>query len=693
MENLEKFLLILEEVSQSHNYEKLSMITEEDTTQFSDKEKKLYAKLLFMQGKNCLVHDEKKALELFQKAISFDSTSVEVHFEIGLYFLKRGQLRAKSQDFEFAYSSFKECLALDPLHIQASKNLATTSAWLGYYLQNSDYFAEAERALIFIEKSVLAGRGETPFYFYWTWATCYYLSGKFSGEVLDFKQAIEKYRQALKYEKGEPSFWNGYAHTLLAIALLIESQEYLLEAVLYLEKSLALLPNDSQTLFYLGYAYHELFELSGKEELYMKALQAYESSYLLEPHNLELRLHFGNLLVSYGRLWHDQEAIEAAVEKYNEDIEVLNSNPLLLSGQAEALMLLGMYQDDLSLLMKAKEKVVQALDLSFEHADIWGSYARVLFELGKYFQDESYFKQSEQKFNYALSLDNRKAHLWFGLSKTQFALYDLKLDIIAAEHAAESASKAVALRKMLPILWSNWAVCLIQLATATEHHHYLESAIEKLETALSLLDKEEDHFLYLETLYHLGYALDFLADLQLDGAGYQKAIQILSHVVEKEPTYYEARAALAFTMLHLGEFSDDVNILSDALIHFQILIQEDPEDSHLLANYGLLYLNLAYLSKDIGRPEHEEFFFDKAEEKLSLSASLGSASSYYHLACLHSMKGQFEVSMYYIEKCETFEVLPSLDNMLQDDWLEYLKDTEAFLEFIKRLKAKQISDS
>jgi tetratricopeptide (TPR) repeat protein len=246
---------------------------------------------------------------------------------------------------------------------------------------------------------------------------------------------------------------------------------------------------------------------------------------------------------------------------------------------------------------------------------------------------------------------------------------------------------------MQPLYWSNWAVCLLQLAEILENRQYIEAAIDKLQSALSLLDKDEEHYLYLETLYHYGYALDFLGDFDLENAPYQKAIQILMHVVEKEPSYFQARYTLASALLHLGELSDDVNVLQEALVHFQILADEDPEDYVVIADFGVAYLNLAYLTKDTGRPQAEEYFLTQAEEKLSLSASLGGSHSYYYLACLFSMKGQFDVAMHFIEKAELFAVLPSLDDLLNDEWLEALKNTAQFAQFIHRLKTRNISES
>jgi tetratricopeptide (TPR) repeat protein len=327
-----------------------------------------------------------------------------------------------------------------------------------------------------------------------------------------------------------------------------------------------------------------------------------------------------------------------------------------------------------------------------DHQDILGIYGKIFYELGIYFQDESYFRQAEQKLLHAIALEDRIAYFGFYLSKVYYALAELHEDRRFSELAIDRAQRAAMLSKKLPIYWSHLAICYLQLAEFVEERHFVESAIKHLEYTLTLVSKEEERELYLETLYYYGFALDFLGDFTLEAGSYQKAIQILSHVIEKEPAYYMARYTLASCMLHLGEVTGDPYILQDALVHFHLLFAEDPEDVNQILDFALVYLNLADLSDEMLHEELRSHFLEEAETKLSLALSLGEKSAYYYLACLYAMRKEVKKALYFIEQAEQRGILPSIDELLSDSWLEALHQTEGFSECISRIRARQISE-
>ncbi len=50
------------------------------------------------------------------------------------------------------------------------------------------------------------------------------------------------------------------------------------------------------------------------------------------------------------------------------------------------------------------------------------------------------------------------------------------------------------------------------------------------------------------------------------------------------------------------------------------------------------------------------------------AASLGSFQAYYYLAGLYSLTGLFSQAMHFIEKAQFFGGLPSVVDLLHDDW-------------------------
>src|SRR5690606_38851680 len=77
-----------------------------------------------------------------------------------------------------------------------------------------------------------------------------------------------------------------------------------------------------------------------------------------------------------------------------------------------------------------------------------------------------------------------------------------------------------------------------------------------------------------------------------------------------------------------------------------------------------------------------------AEEKISKAGHLGNEDAYYLLAALYSILGRLYESMTLIEKALSIRALPSLEDLLEDEWLENLRSTGAFASFISELEAR-----
>jgi hypothetical protein len=79
----------------------------------------------------------------------------------------------------------------------------------------------------------------------------------------------------------------------------------------------------------------------------------------------------------------------------------------------------------------------------------------------------------------------------------------------------------------------------------------------------------------------------------------------------------------------------------------------------------------------------------EAEKKLLQSGQLGNQQTYYHLACLHSLLQRMEESLRFLKQAHIADILPPIEDLLQDEWLENLRSTEAFSLFIAQLERKE----
>jgi hypothetical protein len=67
------------------------------------------------------------------------------------------------------------------------------------------------------------------------------------------------------------------------------------------------------------------------------------------------------------------------------------------------------------------------------------------------------------------------------------------------------------------------------------------------------------------------------------------------------------------------------------------------------------------------------------------SLALGNQFVYYHLACLCTFQGEYEEAVDFLEKAFESELLPPIEEILEDEWLEPLVSTPYFQQFLERL--------
>ena len=77
-----------------------------------------------------------------------------------------------------------------------------------------------------------------------------------------------------------------------------------------------------------------------------------------------------------------------------------------------------------------------------------------------------------------------------------------------------------------------------------------------------------------------------------------------------------------------------------------------------------------------------------AELKITRAGQLGNGGAYYQLACLYSILGRLPEAMELIPKALAARSLPTIEDLLDDDWLDNLRATPAFANFLTALEAK-----
>ena len=123
-----------------------------------------------------------------------------------------------------------------------------------------------------------------------------------------------------------------------------------------------------------------------------------------------------------------------------------------------------------------------------------------------------------------------------------------------------------------------------------------------------------------------------------------------------------------------------------SLNYFQLAHKQDSEDETILLEWGVAHIHYA---QDILDEEKLHLIYHEAEQKLKKAGSQGHQQAYYFLACLYSLLGRFKEAMFFISKANLAGVLPTIEDMITDDWLEPLRMTKSFELFIDQLESKQ----
>lgn len=680
MSSIRKKLL---DIQNSQFYEGLKEISDsKELSKMSVDERELLAQLLVLYGAQLLAKGDSSVIETFDKAAKISADS-------SLILYQQGEIFASYSDnircLFFAHTAFVRAIELNPSFAEACYADAKVLLQIGLFDGEVHYFVEARQR--FEKAWQLAQALASPSFnlaeLFWKWGECLTLLGRLAGEPHDYYQALEKFRLADLAGLEDASFFNDYGDALAEAGSLLDQRNYFVEALKFFKKAVKQDPEGFNGWFNKACCLQRICETELDEMLLEESDLSFAKAAQLEPEKSAVWMKWGQLEVALGKYKMDMQIIASSLEKFEKANQLDPNQPLLLYYWAETELFLSTQQEQLDLILAAKNKILKSLEIQPELFETWYLYGVCLNELGHYFEEEEYYLQAIEKFQYGLSLNSRSPLLWYGMALSHYALGELKNQQALIEKSVRFCSRVIDCGGgSVPQFWNDWGVALLKLAEMTDEIQYVEWAIEKFERAVKdgATNLEKDH-VDLEWVYHYGCAFDLLGDLTGEPHHFEKAIHILSQVVQLDPQDYHARYNLALAYYHLADILWEIEPYQKSLEQFQWLIEQDPEDSNLHIDYAIALVSFALLIQDHHQPNTEQETYRQAEHHLMHAAALGSYQAYYHLAGLYSLNGLYAQAMHFIEKAQIFNALPSVIDILHDEWLEGLRLTAPFREF------------
>lgn len=613
----------------------------------------------------------------------------QLFFEHGSLLLENA---AQASEMKLAFAALEKSVKLDVASEKSWIKFAEANFKLALMQEDSDLLERAAELFSHVDHLHKTRGHKLPVNVLWNWGVCLHEMAKCSEEASDVKLALDKFREASERGLDSAPFLFNYGCALAEMGVLVGNLDNLLEGAILLEKSIQDIGDRFIPWLRLACTLKILYLMTSDVLFFEKADQAYvaaarllSSEKVKQQDEFEHWVNWGQLLLFEGKLTEDPELLTAGLEKLYLVEQGNSEDPFILTLIGDGLTHLGIVEDHIEFFKEGLAALERAHHLQPSSIDIICHLAHCLSNMGKYFADPIYIKQGIEYLQRGLSQQKNSHQLWHGLAMANFILAEIDQAPLIYEKASHFFAQAIQLGGDSPVYWNDWGVALMRLGELTNETAPVVAAIEKFEGAIESFNRKSVGKADPDWFYNYGCALDWLGGCESNPQYFERAIAILSRLLQQYPELYHIRYNLALSLYHLGDALGDLEMLEKAIHHFEIYLREEPEDDAALTDIGVTYLTMAEILQEGINTERSTACFAVAEKAFSHSIALGNTRANYYMACSYSLKNNVDQAMYFLERCKSQGALPPLDLLLEDHWMAPLAHTESFKTFISKL--------
>ncbi|OGN64405.1 MAG: hypothetical protein A3E80_03970 [Chlamydiae bacterium RIFCSPHIGHO2_12_FULL_49_9] len=651
---------------------------------FSDEEKKDLAIHYLGKGEMALLQGSLIALSFFESAANLDGSNATLWYRQGLAFFEYGSEEGKEKSLLIASKNFKIALSLNPNYFDAWVAWGNALLQLGRFHDEHHFLIEAKEKY---QRAIALGNDqprEILGELYWDYGIAWSEIAKHSGEALDVRLAIEAFQTSKSYQDNpSPEFWNDCGKAYLEMGLLVNDSRLYVQSVDYLKKAIAISPDYFDGWMSLGEAYSQLYVNTMDERYVSKASDAFANASKMCPRSSDVWLGWAQLLGETGRLKNDAKMLRLSIEKCARAASIHSEDPLIFAQWVESLSILGSSTSRLDLLIEAEQKILKATDSFGDDAALWHAYGICLISFGKYYEDPDYYEMAIEKLQYGLSVDRTDPEIWHALGLAHKHYANLLNDPDLIERANRFLARAMDLKPVCPALQFDAACALLDFSEIMDDLSSLEQAISLFESLLQNFKEAILH--HPEWLFQYASALEWLGDYTDEPSHFSRAIEIFSHILLIDPDFPGIHHRIALNYMQYGHVTGETEGYKRAIHFYRLAIRQDEESDQVWLDWGICLIHLAHHTLD--GAFMNQLYMD-AEEKISRAGQLGCNGAYYHLACLYSILGRLQEAMEFIHKSLAARSLPTMEELLEDEWLDNIRSTPAFAQFLTALEAK-----
>lgn len=651
---------------------------DQDNYFFSASAQKESADALLAEGRQALARGDVEAgLKCFDDAMQLDPHYAPLYFAQAASLFEYGKKYKQTKILKQAHKRLEMAAYLDPHHVETWLLLGEVLYRIGNTPGQTHHLQKAKEKILHALSLAQSAK------LYWTLARICKSIADTSGEALELHEALTAFHQALLQDKELPAlFWKEYATTCSLFSKRVSSVQMQFKAMSLMKQALLLAPQMHSYWQELAAILHSLYQQTHDEQHFMQADDCYKAAAELKSDDKKTWLNWAKLLLDAAYLTFETKQMYACIEKCQRAFALDPENLSIQCIWAEILALLGSETDQLEMLLDAQNRVEKLVDITESLPEVWFAYGSVLTALGNYFNENEYYYEATEKFQEGISLNRTCHNHWHAIGRLYTLIGESEQNRVYSERALYFLKRALAIHPC-SCYTIDYAISLFKLGEMTREQEYLEEAILQFQKGFNM--QKNALYTHPEWLFHYACCLDHLGDFYEEDSYYLRALEIFSHVLMIDPDFDTVHHRLALTLSHLGELTDDIQHFHRAIEHLRLCVKQDEENDVVHLDWAVILINIACRLSD--SKEAEEVYLE-AEEKLWHVLRLGNPHAYYHLACLYSLLTQVDKAMLCLRKASSLNILPTLDELMQDEWLDTVRCSGEFIDFYGELERR-----
>lgn len=638
-------------------------------------------------GEVLLQRNKSSFLSYFEEAILLDDKNPDLFLKQAQSLIFSGKKHQSKKLLVLASKRCKQANFLQP-SLEGYLLWAESLFEIGNIEDQSCYFTQSKEKIMQAFILVDERSNIEKFEIHWLLGRIYLALSHYSEEAIDIKNALDQFRCALLYHKSsDPYFWHDFGKAYLEMGLLTNDNELYLRGIHHFSKALSFRENHVFSLASTAYAYSQLY-INTLDQNYLSQADLYYSK--IKNPTSEHLLEWSSLLCEAGKNENSLKKLQKALQICQKAKKADPVNPSILALWVEIQSYIGLFLEDFSLLEQAELEIIDWTEEISNNTDLWYAYGTCLLCFAQYFDDLHFHDLAMEKVQNGLDIDSSNAELWHLAGKIQQQIGLFTEDVRTLALSSQFLAKAMTLKPKYPVLYYDCSITLAKLAELTSDDALYEKSIFYFEQIFHA----QKNILLSNPEWVFSYAtiLDAYGNQKEEEKYIIRAVEIFWQLLLLDTSFPRIYFQLGIAFSHLAEMTSEQAYFEKAFSYYLLASQKDPENDAIWLEWGLALTSYANQISDFLEEEKLQYYRE-AERKLLHAGSLGSSHSYYHLSCLYSLKGELENSFIFLRKAQKMDVLPPVQELMEDEWLEALRDTDTFSSFVQSLTSQDSTKS